>query len=351
MNIKVKRHFNITNFNQFSLLMKHDSVASAFSFLFYFDPEDLNHKELFQVGHYHQLDVEHNDELLLRGFILNQKFTDSENKQLASISGYSLPGVLEDCNIPLNSYPLQYDGQSLREITQKIVNEFPFNLKVDSIVSAKADEVYETTTANEGDTIKGYITSLAAQKDIIVSHTNEGDLLFTKSKTRRTPLYHFDKNVPGTSMSLSFNGQAMHSHITVFKDADIDGGDAGQETIRNPFVPFVYRPLTKTQDSGGDNDTADAAKSVLAKELKNIVLTIKTSLWEIDGKVIKPNNIITVINKDLFLYNKTDFFIESVQLTQTEKETTATLTCVIPEVYNGQTPEYIFTFSNDGEHS
>ena len=67
MILKVKRHFEIESFTKFSLLLRYDAVASAFSFSFYFDPNDPQHKLLFQPGHYHQVDIDHNGELLLRG--------------------------------------------------------------------------------------------------------------------------------------------------------------------------------------------------------------------------------------------------------------------------------------------
>jgi len=333
------------------LLLKYDSVASAFSFSFYFDPENTKHRLLFQPGHYHQIDIEHNGELLLRGWIVGQAFGDSAVKVLSSVNGYSLPGVLGDCQIPVDLYPLQSDTKNLREIAQRFTSKFPFSVQIDGSVASKMEKVYDITTAKDNDTMSGYLTSLASQKDIVLSHTNTGDLLFTKAKTRSTPIFHFEKGLESIiDMSLKFNGQMMHSDITVQKQAGIDGGNAGQSNIKNPFVPYVFRPKVVVQNSGDDNDTEDAALSVRSAEMKGIVLTIKTSTWELDGKVIKPNNIITVRNPDLYLYKKTNWFIESVKFDGDAESTIATLTCVLPETYNGQTPSYIFEINEEKEH-
>jgi hypothetical protein len=151
-------------------------------------------------------------------------------------------------------------------------------------------------------------------------------------------------------MTMRFNGQKMHSDITVQKQAGIEGGNSGENTIVNPFVPFVYRPKVVKQNSGNDNDTLEAAKSIRSAEMKGIVLTIKTSMWEIEGEVIKPNQIITVRNPELYLYKKSNWFIESVKLDGDEKQTIATLTCVLPETYNGGTPSYIFEINEEKEH-
>lgn len=351
MILKVKRHFQIETYNKFSLLLRYDAVASAFSFSFYFDPENFEHKLLFQPGHYHQIDIEHNGELLLRGWILGQAFGETSQKVLSSVNGYSLSGVLEDCQIPVDLYPLQADKKNLREIAQRLVSKFPFSVEIDGSVASKMEQVYDTTTAKDNDTIKGYLTSLASQKDVILTHTNEGNVLFTKAKTRSTPIFHFENGLESViEMSLKFNGQKMHSDITVQKQADIEGGNAGESTIQNPLVPFVYRPKVVTQSSGDDNDTVEAAKSVRSSEMKGIVLTIKTSIWELDGKVIKPNNIITVRNPEIYLYKKSNWFIESVLLEGDNEQTIATLTCVLPETYNGGTPSYIFEINEEKEH-
>ena len=351
MILKVKRHFQIDSFTKFSLLLRYDSIASAFSFSFFFDPNDPQHKLLFQPGHYHQVDIEHNGELLLRGWILGQAFGETSQKVLSSVNGCSLSGVLEYCQIPVDLYPLQADTKNLREIAQRLVSKFPFGIQIDGSVASKMEQIYDITTAKDTDTIKGYLNNLASQKDIVLSHTNTGNVLFTKAKTRSTPIFHFEPGLVGvTEMSLKFNGQKMHSDITVQKQVGIDGGNAGQSTIKNPFVPFVYRPKVVTQSSGDDNDTVEAAKNLRSEELKGLVLTIKTSMWELEGKVIKPNQIITVRNPELYLYKTSNWFIESVQLDGDAESTTATLTCVLPETYNGGTPSYIFEIVEEKEH-
>ena len=336
------RNRSVEFFNKFNLTLSYNSVGSTFNFDFYYNPENKEHLELGVIGHYHIAKIEHNGERLITGYILSTVFKDESAKKLTKLAGYSLAGVLEDCNIPVDIYPLQYDGLTLREIAQKLLAPFKFSFSVDSSVSSKMDEVFDKTTAENTETIKNYLSELAAQKNIVLSHDSNGNLLFTRAKTNGSPILNFDGGLPFTSMQLSFNGQPMHSDITVLKQASSDGGNSGQETIQNPYVPFVFRPKTITQNSGNDNNTRDAAKQALANELKNFKLQIVTDRWEIDGKVIKPNNIILVKNPEISLIKSTKWFIESVNLVGNEKKTTATLNCVLPEVYNGEIPKYIF---------
>lgn len=340
------RNRKVEFFNNFTLDLKYDSVASSFGFNFLYDPNNREHVELAVIGHYHIGRLEHNGELLITGFILSTGFSDQPIQQPAKFSGYSLPGVLHDSNIPTSLYPLQFDGLSLKEIAQRLVAPFDFGITIDPEVSSLMDKTFDVSTANEKQSIKQYLAELASQKNIILSHDNLGNLLFTRAKANSKPILNFDGGIPFTDMTLQFNGQAMHSDITVIKQANSDGGNAGESTIKNPYVPFVFRPKTIVQNSGDDNDTEFTAKMALAQELKNFKLTIVTDRWEVDGKVIKPNSIISVTNPRISLFTKTDWFIESVKLVGDEKKTVATLTCVLPEVYNGKTPEYIFAGIN-----
>lgn len=340
------RNRRLDFFDKFALSLRYDSIASSFKFAGYFNPDNNEQKEMYCVGHFHTCTVEHNNELLLTGTILNEGFGRGRVRELAVFDGYSLPGVLENCNIPPDIYPLQSDGLTLKEIASKLIKPFGLTMIIDGSVSAQMDEPYTKTTAEATETIKDYLTKLATQKDVIITNDARGRIVFTKAKTRGTPILDFNVPkggaIPGTKIGMTFNGHDMHSHIHVMKQADINGGNAGETVIRNPYVPFVYRPRVIIQNSGDDNDTEKLAKRALAAELKNLKLTITTDRWEMDGKIIKPNNLITVTCPDVYLYKKSTWFIEEISFEGDAESTTAVLTCCLPEVYNGQTPRYLF---------
>lgn len=336
-------------FNDLKLDLKYASVGSTFSFKSYFDPENTEHRAIFKPYTYPIVEIlDDNNNRLLRGRIINNGFTDSSIKSLVSLSGYSLPGVLEDCPIPLSLYPLQSDGKSLKEIAEAIIEPFGLNLVISSSVSSLADEVFEKSVASPSQTIKSYLDELASQKNIVISHTDAGSLLFTKARSNARPIAQFLGGIPEIKMTLSTNGRTTHNEITVYKQADIDNDNAGEETVNNPFVG-IFRPTTKEQTSGDDIDTSQAGKNALSAELRSIVLTIELDRWtwnDGDKIMMKPNNIITVHNHDLYLYQFVRFFVESIAFSETKDKETAVLTCVLPEVYNGETPRNIFTIPN-----
>ena len=339
-------------FNEVQVVLRFDSVASTFAFNYYFNPKNPDHKEMACVSHFHDVTVKFGDETLITGVLLQQRFSQSSTKQLASFGGYSRTGVLEDCTIPPSAYPLQSNGLSLAQIAQKVISTFnpKINLVVDSAVSGRANEVLAVSTSMEQQRIKQYLTELATQKNIILTHDELGNLVLTEAKKNQKPILSFDLSKPnpaGVEFDFDFNGQGMHSHITLMKQASIDGGNAGQNTIRNPYVVgSVTRPIVQNQSSGTDNDTGLAARQALSNELRNVKLNIKLDRWTVDGKIIRPGSTIEVIGNELFFFKKTTWFIEQVTFTGNERETTASINCVLPEVYTNEILESIFANIN-----
>lgn len=341
-----KTRRKVDYFNNFNLSLKYDSLGSTFSFGFYFNPENPEHRLFAQIGQYQLARIEHNGKLLITGFVLSQALGRSPQEEIKNFSGYSVPGVLEDSTIPISIYPLQSDGLSLKQIAQKILKPFVIKMDIDPSVEGLMNQVFEKSTAEPAETVKDVLTKLAVQKGIIISHTPNGHVLFTRAKTDNPPILDFQYGVIGTDIKISFNGQGMHTPITVVKQASKKGGNAGQFSIDNPYIPAettAFRPKTIIQSSGDDNDTEKVARIALATEIKdNIKLIISTDRWEVNGDVVTPNNTITVTAPELYINRKTLFFIEQVDLVGNSESATAVLTCVLPEAYNGKTPKNIF---------
>lgn len=328
-------------FDRTTVNLRYDSVGSSFTMGVYFNPDNPLHVSLLCPCQFSDVVLLHNDVALLTGTLLNNGQTSGPVRELREISGYSKPGVLEDCEIPVSAYPLQANGLSLADIARKLCQPFGITVDIDPAVSSRANKVYTTTTARESQTVKQYLSELASQRNIIISHTAAGHLYLTEAATRKTPLYNFTDKTPGVTFSLPVTGRDMHSSITVIRQASAEGGNAGQSTVTNPYVS-AYRPKVVRQSSGTDNDTEQAARNMLGAEIKAIKLTITLDRWEVDGQLLLPNNIITVQNEELFLNRPTRFFIESADLYEDSERQTATLTCVLPEVYNNDTPKNIF---------
>lgn len=361
------RNRKVEKFNKVNINLKYNSIASPFAFDFYFDPDVIELKEMACIGHYHICELRHEGELITTGQMLSIGFEHSSIRHMVSIGGYSSPGILEDCQIPSNDaidkaiangnlkiksgdpkpycYPLQMDNLSLAEIAQRLLAPFKIGIHIDTSVASLMNEKFAETTADNKDTIKHYLTTLATQKGIVMTHNAKGQLVFTKSNPTQNPVHYLDvpkEGIPGVKLSLRFNGQGMNSQITVMKQADADTDNAGESTVNNPYVPFIFRPATVIQSSGTDIDTDLAAKNSLRDQLRNLAVVIEMDRWTINGKIIRPGTVWSVRDPEIYLFKRTNLFIEEVQLEGTQKEQVAKLHCVITSVYDGTDPTYLF---------
>lgn len=330
-------------FNEFEVSLVYNGIASTFSFSGLKLADD--QRELFRHLSFHDVHVLFGDEKLITGIALNTTTSVDNNVNSASISGYSKTGVLEDCEIPVSLYPLQSDGLSLRQIIEKIIKSFGLKLVVHTSVIAQADKIYETSTAEHEQKIVSYFAELTKQRNVILTHDNLGNVVLTKLNLNEHSVATYTENMPTTKITVSANGQSMHSEITVQKQASIGTDAEGQQTATNSLIK-KYRPTVKKQSSGDNSDTEDGAEMIRSSELRNISLTIETDRWKwTDGKrvsIIKPNHIIEVESPSNFINKKTRFFVEKISYKGNNEGISAVIQCVLPEVYNGKQPKNIF---------
>lgn len=337
------KRFNF--FNAFEITLKYNSVGSTFSFEGSYDPSIEAQKSLFKPLSYNLVQLYYNGELFLTGRLLNTSTSISGTSTLANISGYALPGVLEDCQIPIDVYPLQFNGLNLKQITEKLIQPFGIELVIDSVVQSEVTKIYEKISSEPGSTIKQFIAMLAGQRNVVLTHNTSGSLVLTRANVSNRSIATYDENIPSTNVGLTVNGQQIHSKITIMKQATIGTDVAGEDTVSNSLID-IYRPTVKIQSSGDNDDTKDYAEKERGSELRGIQLTIETDRWQwYDGKklrLIQPNNIIDVISPNNFINNRTRFFVEACNFTGSTDINTVVLKCVLPECYTGIQPKNIF---------
>lgn len=373
MRIKLNGSYYL-NFTDFAFVKSLDSVASTFSFVCRFDREK---RELFRPLSFQKVEFFNDeDNLFFTGTVIDYQFSSQAETDLVQLSGYSLPGILEDCSIPYSSYPLESNNMNLKEIISKFIKPFGIKLVVDSSAQSDAIKNYSKTSAAPEDSVKEYISKLAAQRNLILSHTEKGELFLFKPNPQQKPVFFFDtKN--SISMTLSVSGQNIHSEITnlrqpkpkktekkkkpkatstTYEDelgythtvSNPAPGPANPpkkvkerpqyyDTLENPLVS-IYRPAVKVLTEGEDYDTKDAAKNQLADELKNIKVSIIIDSW----KEVGPGQVIEVQNEEIYFEEKIKLMIESVQKTENTEERRMEINAVPVEAFTGETPKNIF---------
>jgi prophage tail gpP-like protein len=331
------------------ITFNYDAVASSFSLsLPYFEYWPVS-KRLFRPLKFQRVEIwdDSHKIKLLTGTIINNKKKATPNGVDLAISGYSLPGILEDCpNVPDTSTTSK--ELTLKEHAENLLKPFGIKLVIDEIVKAKCNEAYSLTTTKNDESISKHLSSLCTLKNIVITSDAEGNLVFTQIEKERKPRANFsigDANV--ISIELDCQGQAMHSEIKLngatglYEDKKTDTEKTGESgVITNPLVA-IYKPNVINQGTE-INSIADASKAALANELKAITLTIEVRDWKVvESELLLPGDLITVTSPQIGLYEKTVFLIRSLSLKQESKVKASTLVCVIPETMTGEQPKIV----------
>lgn len=345
----------IKNFNDFTLTLNLDSISSVFGVSWLFNPEDDEHKNAICPSHFHEVQVYYNNELLLNGNLINQSFSHGAKRELVQIGGYSKTGVLEDSTVPIANYPLRVSGMTIENTVKRLCKIFDINVIVDSRVKARLQSIVsEEDDITPTDTIKSYIQKITEVKNVITTHNENGDLVITQIDVDKMPIFkqsYKDGSTPLTELKLSYNGQGMHRYITVLQQADDEGENGGQATIRNPYVVESYvKDKVITAGSGMQDDMRTLARQELSKELKGIKLSAEIAKWEIGDKLIKPGDLIVINDPHLYLYKDVTFVIDSVTYSGTHTSVTCSFTAALKDVYTTTTPENIYEGINIHEN-
>jgi len=318
-------------FTQYTINIDYNSMASTFSFQ--------SKNNIFQQPlSYPKIQIKTNEgKILLTGTILLTNYSSSSEPEQIKLSGYSTAGILGDVNIPVSLYPLQFDNLSLKQIIDKIFPVFEIDYIIESSISSEINKSFEKVTASESETVGNFITKLAVERGIFVTNDELGRVIFKRVDIKKLiPVAFFKDGQTGfKNGGFPVNGQQMFSDITVMRQASDDNPDAGEFTIKNPYIE-KFRPRTKILSSGNLFDVKTAARMELSKDLRAMPLIFNTT------KLILPGNLVSIQSKELNIIKPSEFFVESVIITGNKTDENYSLNCTLKDVYTDTDPINIF---------
>jgi len=276
-------------------------------------------------------------EPLFTGTMVAVSPTIDNGQRTVAVSGYSLPGVLNDCTPPASSFPLEFNGQTLKDIASAVAE--PFGLSVD--FQGEPGAVFERVACEPGKKALAFLAELAKQRNLIISSTERGKLLFWQSKDAGKSVAKLQQGVaPVLSVTPFFSPQEYYSHITGIEPVTV-GLEGSQYTVKNPRLQGVTRPITFNAPDTEGADVKAAVEAKAGRMFGNMVAySIRVATWrDPSGKLWAPNTTIKLTAPDAMVYDEYEFVIRSVQFERESAAATATLDLVIPGSFNGVIPE------------
>ena len=302
-----------------------------------FEAENKAFRDTFRPFSYHPIVVTVGGSPLFTGTMLTPLPAMVADKRTVSVTGYSLPGVLNDCNSPSSDFPLEFNGQKIGDIARTICA--PFGLSVE--VTAPEGPVFERVASEPAKKAYAFLATLARQRNAVIASTSTGKLLIQQSVTPGRPVARLAQgSAPVTSVTQQFNPQEYFSHITGLQPA-IVGVGGGQYTVKNSRLTGVIRPSNFTADDTLTADIKEATEAKVGRMFANTVsYSVTVSTWrDPAGNLWTPNTTITLSAPGAMIYSDYEFIIRSVEFIQENDAESAILTLVLPGAFDGKIPE------------
>lgn len=304
-----------------------------------FEENNSAFREAFRPFSYAPLAVTVGGAPLFTGTMLVPMPTMAADRRTVAVTGYSLPGVLNDCNSPSSAFPLEFNGQKIGDIARSLCA--PFGLSVE--ITADEGPIFERVALTPGKKVYSFLTNLAQQRNLVIASTPTGKLLVQRSVAAGSPVARLVQgSAPVTSVAPQFKPQDYYSHITGLRPTSISSG-GGKYTVKNPRLEGVVRPFNFTANDTLAADVKEATEAKAGRMVANAVgYSVGVSSWRDPvGNLWQPNTTITINAPGVMVYSDYEFIIRSVEFVQDGATESAILSLVLPGVFEGKIPEVL----------
>ena len=307
------------------------------------EPERSEFRETFRPFSFKPMTIYVGDEQLFTGTMMGISPSVTEGEQTVSVSAYASPGVLEDCTMPLDAYPLEFNNVRIGDIACEVARHFQLGVSVMADEGAK----FKRVKMESGDKPAEFLAKLCRQRNMVMADQPDGFLMLLRSAETGPIVATFAEDErPVTEVSASFSPQDYFSEIT--GNSPTRGGRKGSSyTVQNPHANPVGQTVTTIRpgafdiDDTEDADTPDATRAQMGRMFGNVVgYTIKVPTWrDEDGELFAPNTFVSLHAPGAMVYAPTTLLVRGVTLRQDSESETAELTCVLPGAFSGEIPE------------
>jgi prophage tail gpP-like protein len=298
-----------------------------------FEPERKEFRDVFRPFEFQSLKVTVGGRPLFTGTVLCPYARADAKSRSVEVTGYALPGVLQDCPLP-GDQAREFKKLGLRAITEQLAK--PFGLTVTMGAGADEGTKFDKVKIEEGERVFDFVAMLARQRDLVVSNTPEGALLLWRSVELGDPVVILVEGEPPLSrVTAEFNPQEYYSEITGFACAK-RGRAGAKHREPNPWLTKM-RPFTFRLEDTEKADTAQATRARLGRMFANAAAYTVEDLptWR------DPNTTMKLTAPSAMIYRRSEFLIRHVTLKQSKLKESCDLGLVLPGSFTGKTPAFL----------
>lgn len=317
-------------------IQKSIDKISTISFSAPFEPENKDLRNTFRPMTFKPLLVTVGGEPFFRGTQVNVQTQGGASAVAVEVSGYGVPGVLNDCTAPQNAFPVELKDLDLRQIADRVAGMYGVIVTFEGDPGAK----FKKTKIKPDQKLLPFLVPLAQQRGFVVADNTEGELVFWKSTKTGRPVANLRQGEPPhIVVTPQYAPQSFYSDITAIKNPKI--GFRGQwYTDKNPKLRNVLRALNFVAENAGKVDPLTAAKSKTGRMFGAVAsYTLTVATWrDPKGNLWAPNTTIRVRYPDKMIYTDYEFLIRDVTFNATPAALSAELALVMPGAFSGEVP-------------
>lgn len=302
-----------------------------------FEPDRQDFREIFRPFSFKSIVVHIGSELAFTGTIIRIDPELQVTSRVVAVGCYARCAVINDCTAPASAFPLEYKDATLDAITDQITGMFGFSSEFPDGAGTKFPVVRCAPTR----TIFSFLTELAQKRNLVISNTNAGDLLFKKSAGILQPVALLrEGRSPVISVATEFSPQSYYSHITGLTPIAL-ARVGSQFTVRNERLDGVLRPFSFDAGDTTETDITTTTNDKVGRMFGNMAkYSIQVDTWRTPaGDLWAPDMTIQLTAPGAMVYQPYNFIIRRVGFNQTTDSRTATLDIVLPGSFAGGVPE------------
>lgn len=342
VNVQIDKNY-FGNWTEVEIELAIDSFATA-SFTAPFERERAEFREIFRPFKYRTFEVDTHLETLFLGYGVDVSTKASATESSVRFSGYAKPAAFEDCCIPVfdqasDKAPTkrQFTKSGLRAIAEALCAPFGIELEF----AGPEGKLFDKVSIGPDQKIIEFMRELAKQRNLVISNTTEGKLLFWQSVEPGNPVARLELGKNCGVVEADFSPQDYFSQVTGFASKK-RGKAPAKWTEHNPWLSEPLRAHTFKLEDTERADAREATQAKMGRMFANIVsYTIPDipSWRDPKGNLWRPNTTIKLLAPDVMVYGETEMLIRKVKLKQTKDATTADLVVCLPGAFNGKVPE------------
>lgn len=324
-------------FTEYSITFDIDTF-DTFSFSAPFDDSLKIYRDSFRPFSYKSIIVYYGKNLIFTGILLAPESSTFPDKKELSITGYSKPGILNDSMMPISSFPLEFNNQTLEQITTVCLK--PYGIKYNFLSSS--GNPFEKISLEIENNIFSFLSELAKQRGLLISNDEFGKLIFWQPSSNNPVASFKEEELPLISVEPMFDYQKFYSHITGIKPTT-EEKDSVKYTYENKYlinqgILRAYNFVLEDIEDGEIRQAVISKAGRMFSESAQYKLTVQGHM-DRNGDLYKKNTAITLLSPSAMIYSETKFLIKSLRLSRNNSGDTTEFSLVLPGIYNGSLPE------------